>query len=199
MAEYASENQQRRLLHTRQVTCTGYLREDGLFEFEGRLRDTKSYDTTLLFSSIPANEPVHQMLIVMTVDQDLLIHDLKAVTEAGPTPFCSQINGAYAALKGLRIGSGFKKRLLERVGGEQGCTHLTELLGPMATTVYQTVSMLAYGSRREQAAVDRAGEFAGNQWVIGTCHGYRSDGEAVKRLLARSRTAEALPLAVAVD
>ncbi|MBO3273994.1 DUF2889 domain-containing protein [Pseudomonas sp. Milli4] len=199
MAEHASENQRRRLLHTRQVSCEGYLREDGLFEFEGRLRDTKSYDTTLLFSSISANQPVHQMLMIMTVDRDLVIHDLKAVTEAGPTPFCRQINGAYAALKGLRIGPGFKKRLLERVGGEQGCTHLTELLGPMATTVYQTVSMLAYGTPRERAAVDRASEFAGNKWVIGTCHAYQRGGEAERRLLARSRYTEPMPLAVAND
>ncbi|MCY1294550.1 hypothetical protein D9M70_438500 [compost metagenome] len=89
--------------------------------------------------------------------------------------------------------------MLERVGGERGCTHLTELLGPMATTVYQTLSMLAYGAQRERVAVDPHTQFAGNRWVIGSCHGYRNGGEAAQRLLARSQTTDSLPLAAAFD
>ena len=34
----------RTLLHTRQVQCTGWEREDGLFDIEGRLSDVRAHD-----------------------------------------------------------------------------------------------------------------------------------------------------------
>ena len=34
----------RQHLHTRRVTCTGYFREDGLFDIEGQITDEKTYE-----------------------------------------------------------------------------------------------------------------------------------------------------------
>lgn len=171
----------RRLLHTRQVTCTGYLRSDGLFDIEGRLLDTKGCDTEMPFGTIPAGGTLHQMHLLMTVDSDLVIQHVEARSEVVPTPYCAQISHAYAALKGVKIGAGFKKRIAERVGGIQGCTHLTELLGPMATTLIQTTAPIL----RERMLLrerQEAGFKRPKHWVIGTCHTYRHDGEVVRTL-----------------
>ena len=34
----------RQHLHTRRVTCTGYFRDDGLFDIEGQITDEKTYE-----------------------------------------------------------------------------------------------------------------------------------------------------------
>ncbi|MNC32850.1 hypothetical protein D3C75_812230 [compost metagenome] len=171
----------RQLLHTRNVTCTGYLRSDGLFDIEGRLLDTKGCDTDMPFGTIAAGGALHQMYILMTVDSNLVIQHVEARSEVTPAPMCKQISHAYAALKGLKVGAGFKKKVAERVGGERGCTHLTELLGPMATTLIQTTAPLL----REQMRLRETREPGFKRpkhWVIGTCHTYRTDGEAVRTL-----------------
>lgn len=171
----------RRLLHTRQVLCTGYERDDGLFDIEGCLLDTKGVDTEFIYGTVPANGVLHGMRILMTVDRNMEIRHLEALSMQAPTPVCSHVNQAYAALVGVRIGPGFKKRVAERVGGVKGCTHLTELLGPMATTAIQTMAPVMQKRLRERAARDPDFKMP-SHWVIGTCHAYRPDGDAARRV-----------------
>ncbi|MEF9897494.1 MAG: DUF2889 domain-containing protein [Pseudomonas sp.] len=170
----------RRLLHTRQVICTGFERDDGMFDIEGRLLDTKAVDTDFPYGTVQANGVLHYMRVTMTVDRGLVIRKIYAVSEQAPTPVCDQINRAYSALVGISIGPGFRKRVAERVGGVKGCTHLTELLGPMATTAVQTMAPLMRMQQRQRAAQDPAYQLPGH-WVIGTCHAYHPDGDAARR------------------
>ncbi|TDF83936.1 DUF2889 domain-containing protein [Pseudomonas sp. H9] len=175
-----SPSTKRRLLHTRQVVCTGFEREDGLFDIEGRLLDTKGVATDFPYGTIPAEGVLHYMRIIMTLDQDMIIRQFKAISEQAPTPACSQIDRAYGALVGLRIGPGFKKHVAERVGGVKGCTHLTEMLGPMATTAIQTLAPVIQQRLRQRAASDPDFQMP-RHWVIGTCHAYHPEGDAARR------------------
>lgn len=176
------ENQTtRRLLHTRRVECAGYEREDGLFEIEGRLLDTKGEQTDFPYGPIIAGGTLHHMRLLMVLDRKLVIQSVEAVTEQAPTPVCGQITAAYRALAGLQIGAGFKKRVAERVGGLNGCTHLTELLGPMATTAIQTLAPIVQKRLRQRAATDPDFEMP-RHWVIGSCHAYRPGGDAARRV-----------------
>jgi len=170
----------RRLLHTRRVTCTGYLRDDGLFEFEGLLIDTKTYDARLTCKTVASGEPIHHLGLRLVVDRDLVIQAADVLSQAVPTPFCTQVNAAYAELVGLKIGPGLRRKAAERVGGVRGCVHLTELLGPLATTAVQTISMLFLDAEGEHAGA--AGLDAAQHWLVGTCHVYRPDGEMVRLL-----------------
>ncbi|UVE19605.1 DUF2889 domain-containing protein [Pseudomonas sp. LS44] len=181
MSEKIAGSPGRKLLHTRQVVCTGYLRDDGLFDIEGRLLDTKGIDTQFLYGTIAAGGVLHQMRLVMTLDERMLIQHIEAHSEHAPTPVCPHISSAYAALKGLRIGPGFKKRAAELVGGLKGCTHLTEMLGPMATTAVQTMAPVIQKRLRERAARDPSFEMP-SHWVIGTCHAYHPEGEAARKI-----------------
>lgn len=180
MLETKPDTSGRRLLHTRRVDCTGYLRKDGLFEFDGWLLDTKTYDAQLSYKLISAGEPVHHLGLRLTIDRQLVIQAVEVLSRAVPTPFCSQVNAAYAGLVGIRVGPGMKKRAAERVGATLGCTHLTELLGPLATTVLQTITMLFLdkGNPQSQAMAVEDDQ----KWVIGTCHVYRPGGEMARRL-----------------
>ncbi|WP_321912481.1 MULTISPECIES: DUF2889 domain-containing protein [unclassified Paraburkholderia] len=168
----------RKLAHTRQIVCTGYVRDDGLYDIEARMTDTKGHDSALLFKDVPRGSPIHDMRFTITIDAHLVIRAAHAHTESAPTPWCSQINEAYAKLAGIAIGSGFMKEVKARLGGALGCTHLTELLGPMATTAFQTIMGLQEGAHTSLAAAAR-GEGKPLLPMLDACHAWRADGEVV--------------------
>lgn len=175
----------RRPIHHRAVHCTGYVRDDGLIDIEGEMRDITPTGTRLLMSTLPPGAAIHHMCITLTVDRQLYVHDVVARIHASPTHFCTEIETAYAALKGLRIGNGFRQRVRERVGGVAGCTHMTELLGPLATTAFQCVYALL---RAEQGSPVPPGNGPlPRPTVADTCHNYRSGGQALEILWPRSR------------
>jgi hypothetical protein len=185
----------RKRIHTRQIVCEGFQRDDGLWDIEGYLLDTRSYPTsTPSRPEIKAGDPLHQMRLRITVDNDMLIHDAFASTENGPHHVCPQINSAYDQLKGMKIGPGFTLRVKERFRGIKGCTHLTELLGPMATTAFQTLWKM-----REQPEAESANEPAQASGprkrppILDGCHALRSDGEVVKVRWPEFYTGEGSP------
>jgi hypothetical protein len=163
----------RQLIHTRRVTCQGYRREDGLWDIEGRLLDTKSYDFANRDrgGAIRAGEAIHEMAVRVTLDDAFLIHKVEAVTEHAPFSICGDIAPAFAALVGLRLGTGFMRLVRERFGGVRGCTHLVELMGPIATTAFQTIGPMlwAEGGQNEPTR------------LIDSCHALAADGPVVAR------------------
>lgn len=165
----------RTALHDRRVHCQGYRREDGLWDIEGHLVDTKDYD----FSNhhrgrIAAGESLHEMRVRVTIDDDFVIHAVEAVTEAAPFRACGEIAPDFAALAGRRIGPGFQSVVKQMFGGTRGCTHIVELFGPIATTAYQTL----YPVRERRSAANSA---RSRPRVIDRCHALAADGEVVRR------------------
>ena len=166
----------RKHLHTREIVCRSYQRDDGLWDIEGSITDTKTY----AFDNrdrgrIGAGEPVHEMLIRLTVDDDRVVHAAEASTHAGPFNICGDIASAYASLKGLRIGPGWRKAVQKCVGGIRGCTHITDLLmGPLAVTAYQAV-------RTDRKKSEENKRESGKPALLNTCHALASDSPIAKR------------------
>jgi hypothetical protein len=177
---------ERTLVHTRQITCDAYVRSDGLYEIEGRMVDQKTFEAVLPFKTVAPRVPFHDMRITMAVDSDMVIRHVEARTAAAPTPYCTEMNATYASLVGVSIGPGFKAEVKARVGGAKGCTHLTDLLGPMATTVIQASLAQMQTAERVRMLTDSELPMP-KPWVIGTCHTYRMDGEAVKVIWPEGR------------
>jgi len=171
----------RRPLHTRTVTCTGFLRDDGLIDLEGEMQDITPTGTDLLFKTVPPGGAIHHMRLTMTIDRDMVIHDVVARIQAGPTQYCPEIESAYAALKGLQIRGGFRQQAKAIVGGVKGCTHLTELLGPMATTAMQSTMAIMRAERNGRRPMDGDGPMP-RPALIGSCHTYRMGSPAVDYL-----------------
>ena len=181
----------RQHLHTRRVTCQGFFRDDGLWDIEGRITDEKTYEHANEWRGLlKAGDFVHDMSIRLTLDHKFTIVDVEAVTDKSPYRICGGIAPDFKKLIGLRIGGGFHREVRARLGGVHGCTHIVELLGPVATTAFQTVSS---GKARELNRAHRAKN--GNlpapatkstarprkPYVIDTCHAWSADGEVVKR------------------
>ena len=130
----------RQPIHRRTITIEGFRREDGLFDVEGRLTDVKYFDVPLADEVRRAGEPVHDMKIRITLDENLNVVDACAATDAMPyRDACDKITPDYAKLRGHRIAPGFRNLLAELFGGLRGCTHLTELLGSIAPAAVQSL------------------------------------------------------------
>jgi len=131
----------REALHARSIEIRGYAREDGLFDIEGHLVDTKPRDFQLASGTRAAGEPVHDMWLRITIDSTLTIVDAAAAMDAMPfVDHCGAIVPAYRKLVGLAIRPGYHNRLKELLGGVRGCTHVTELAGSLATAAFQTLA-----------------------------------------------------------
>ncbi|MDP2696573.1 DUF2889 domain-containing protein [Thalassospira sp.] len=185
-------------LHTRNITCTGYRRADGLWDIEGHITDVKTYGfENNDRGEIPPGVPIHQMWLRITLGDDMVITAVEAVTDHAPFNACDEIAPNYTKLVGLKIGPGLKQQIRERVGGIYGCTHLTELMGPVATTAFQTIFPIRAREaedRRKQAAAqnpdDASEQPKRRSPLVNTCHGWRSDGAAVKRIAPDSYTGD---------
>ena len=133
--------------HNRQVSCHGYARKDGLLDIEGELIDTKAYDfPSSTHGIITSGTPVHHMQVRITIDFEMVIQHAEAVTINGPYAVCPKGAENITGLIGLKIGPGWKRKVQAAIGGSKGCTHITELMGPMATTAFQTL----YGEKARQ-------------------------------------------------
>jgi hypothetical protein len=167
----------RKRLHTRRIVCEGFERADGLFDIEAQLVDDKDADFSLASGVRPAGEPVHDMRVRVTVDAELRVVDLVAISERVPYPGgCDTIGPAYSRLIGESLLFGFRRTLADAFGGVQGCTHLTDLLAALPTVAVQTLATLRYER-------DRAGKRKPHQ--LDRCHALESGSETVRRYYPR--------------
>ena len=164
-------------IHHRELDIRFFRRSDGLFEIEGRLLDRKSepFRRLLQDRDTPPGTALHDILVRLVVDESLLVHDASATLAASPFALCRGAADTLAPLKGLRIGAGWSKRVRELLGGAASCTHIVELLGPMATTVYQGMAPQRL-ARMAQAGNDE------HKSRIDSCYSYGKDREVVARL-----------------
>ena len=164
-------------IHIRSIVCNGYRRDDGLWDIEAHLIDTKAYTVHSDFRSLPAGAPFHSMTLRVTVDDILTIHAIEACIDAAPHRICPAVVPRLQCLVGLQIGSGFNTELRRRLSGERGCTHLVELFSPLATTAIQTVLPL----RRATSDGDPA-----HLKPIGGCHALAANGALAARYWPQS-------------
>lgn len=161
-------------LHHRQIDLRGYRRSDGLYEIEGRVVDTKTYAIRIEERTRAAGDPIHDMSVRMIVDEDLVVRDIIAVMDAWPHDACSGAASAMSAMVGRRIKPGWTMLVKETLGGPGSCTHLRELLLPMATAAYQTLSSV------RQARPDEVDD-AGKPVRIDSCYAYAAHRDIVRR------------------
>ena len=165
---------EREQLHTRRYEFGGYRRSDGLWDIEGQMTDTKTYAFENRHrGEVQAGEALHDMWIRLTIDEDFVVRDIQAATAAGPFAACPSAAAGYKRMIGTKLGRGWRQSIRKRLGGVEGCTHLSEMLQAMATVAYQTL----YPVRAKKAAENPR---PGKPPLIDTCHALRSDGEVVK-------------------
>lgn len=172
---------ERRHVHTRSIRVDAYARADGLWDLEAVLVDTKGRDFPLATGIRAAGDPVHEMHLTITIDTKLNIVDASARSTWVPYPgYCEQIGQAYRKLIGLNLRQDFRRHVRERLGGTQGCTHMTELATVLPTAAIQAFAGEVFKTR-DRATADEAGADSRKPWQLDRCHALRTDGAAVAR------------------
>jgi hypothetical protein len=165
----------RKPLHRRAIQVEAFERDDGLFDLEARLTDTKPHEIELLAGLLAPGQPIHDMLLRVTVDARFEIVDVQTDSMSVPVPgVCDAIGPAYRRLIGLNLLAGFRREAKARLGGTRGCTHLTELTGVLPTAALQAFGHLVL-------PVSGSGDASQPPFFIGQCHAYDRSGPVVQR------------------
>ena len=168
----------RKLAHTRKVTCHGYKRDDGLWDIEGRIVDTKPYRFPNKDRGgwIEADEALHDISIRITITEKMEVVDAEAIIDSSPYQYCKCVVATAKNLIGLKIAPGWTQKSKTAMGKNRGCTHLTELLGPVATTAIQTLSseLMKRSKTLPGDPIESASLF------LNSCHSLASDSPVVK-------------------
>ena len=124
-------------------------RDDGQLDLIATLRDS-----------------FHDIEIKVVVEgESLLITAVQAAFHKSPTVVCGNVSERLQRLVGFTIGKGLNRKLMEVLGGEEGCGNLRNLLLgllPLAINV-----KASSGIRDEQDMLD-----AIHEQLRGTCAGY---------------------------
>jgi Protein of unknown function (DUF2889) len=168
---------ERRLSHRRSIDIAGYQRRDGLYDIEATLIDVKGIPiVTPDRPNIAVGDELHNMVLCLTINSDMKIVAVNTLMNATPYITCPGIANAYQSLVGVVIGAGWTRIIKDLFNGVKGCTHLRELLGPIATVAFQTVvdEECRIKDYRESPEVFKA--------MIGSCYGLARDSHNVERL-----------------
>ena len=78
----------RREIHHRVIDMRAYEREDGLYDVEAHLVDTKPFSYTRFSADemTPAGQPIHDLWVRLTFDHDFVVTQIDAAAESG-APF----------------------------------------------------------------------------------------------------------------
>ncbi len=169
----------RKQLHTRAIEYRGYERDDGLWDIEAHMTDKKTYAFKNNWrGEIKVGEALHEMRLRVTIDDDFVIQDVEAATDNSPFQMCPSITPVYKSLVGIKMGLGWRKAIRMKVGGVEGCTHLTELLFPMATVAMQTIWPLQRNKKKQAQSEETKTDK--RPLVLNTCHAWSTDSTVVK-------------------
>ena len=181
----------RQLKHRRSIDVQIYARGHGLWEVDARITDVRASDTLMATGMLPAGAPIHEMLLRLVVDERFNVVEAGAETLAMPYPGdCSDYGDLYGRLVGLNLMRGFRHGVKERLGGIQGCTHITELTQVLPTAVVQAFAGEVIDTRGDSAESTQP-------FQIDRCRALRADGPAVKTYYPRwYRAPQHSPLAI---
>ena len=173
----------RRHLHTRSSVCEGFRRDDGLWDIEARILDTKTYAYEEPDRGLRnPGDPVHHMAVRLTLDDRMVVRGIEVDMPATPYTTCLSAAPAYQGLIGKQVGLGWRRAVNECVGGTRGCTHVRELLFPMATVAFQTMG----GWKEKETGAENLDEApvnaSGRPYFLDGCKSWAVDGPVVARL-----------------
>jgi hypothetical protein len=163
-------------VHFRQIDMRAFRRSDALFEIEARVVDRKPRDLPPAPGArfVRANEPLHDLGLRLVFDEDLLVHAIEPFTTFAPYPVCPEGGRELQSVVGLKMTGGWGREVRNRLSGARSCTHLMELLTPVATTAHQALRGFRTGRPEPTDANGRPAK-------IDSCYAFRANGEVVLR------------------
>lgn len=168
-----------RKIHTRTIEMSTYETDKGDIIVEGILKDNRLIPYYRPSGEKRPPHTVHHMVIRMRIGaSSFSIEDIEAEMPEIPQDECPQTSENLLKIKGMKIAPGFTEKVKKRLGGINGCSHLTALVHAMASAAVQGIWV--YNSRKPENAgmsLDMLDEY-----LINTCWVWRKDGPLETRL-----------------
>ena len=144
----------------------------------GELRDRRMAPTVDLKGNPRKAGVVHHLRIRMKVaTRTLTIEEIEADMLHAPHQECTEMHRSVDEIKGLVLSPGFSSRVKKKMGGRNGCIHLTTLLLAMAPAALQ-----GYWVHNDRKSERRriSGQHL-EQYLIDTCRVWRREGPLVQQ------------------
>jgi hypothetical protein len=161
-------------LHFRRIDMRGFRRSDGLYEIEGRVTDRKPYD--FVPAEAGGRSPPISRYTIWACDSYSTTRCwcTMCTPSAKPIPTAiARVAAVCCSPERLRMSSGWAKEVRERLGRADSCTHLRELLIPLATAALQSMSVLKKNRPEPLDAMGRPKK-------IDSCYAYAAQRELVR-------------------
>ena len=172
----------RKPLHTRRISFEAFLREDGLWDIDAELVDSKSHTIHMHErGELAPGQPIHHMRIRVTVDDTMTIRAIATAMDSAPFGQCQLAVDPVQRLVGATLGAGWRKAIEAAMGGVAGCTHLRELLFNVATAAFQTIPI--HLSQQREARGEARDPDAPAPYFLGKCLSWDREGPVVQRVL----------------
>jgi hypothetical protein len=167
--------------HSRSIEMTSHALDDGTILVEGWLREDRFASVYALTGEKIEPGPVHHMVIWLKLGgTPPTILDAEAEMVHVPLEFCRSTLERIQDVIGLEIRAGFKKKVREMMGGEQGCVHLTHLLTVMSQAAFQ--GHVAHKRRNRQPLPESLEAVEGLDALLGSCRAWGREGPKVTQL-----------------
>ncbi|MBU2551385.1 MAG: DUF2889 domain-containing protein [Proteobacteria bacterium] len=151
------------------VVAEGWLRDERLipgYYWDGRIR--------------PPHRPHHMCVRLLIGGWPLTVLDAEAEMPTTPFEGCRTTSESLQKIVGLPLVSGFSDRVRERLGGVEGCTHLTALIvsmGPPALHGFWTMK-----AREKQEPPRSFDEVPGLAYTMNSCTLWAEDGPIIQMI-----------------
>ena len=130
----------RKPAHTRKTEFHVYARDDGMWDIDAVILDTKPYPLHTMDSGLrQPGDSIHQMAIRVTIDEEMTVRSIATAMAAAPFNECPAALDPMQKMVGASMTKGWRRSIDAALGGTLGCTHLRELLFNMATPAYQAI------------------------------------------------------------
>jgi hypothetical protein len=167
-------------IHKRRIEIRTYPLEDENLLAEGWLEDERFVQGYRWDGQPRAAGAVHRMCIrILVGGRPLSILDAEAEMLDVPHDLCPTTLDSAKRIIGLPIASGYSESVHRRIGGVQGCTHLTHLITTMGPAVLH--GYWTQRSRKRRPFPRSLAELPGAGAIINSCRLWREDGPLVQK------------------
>ena len=168
-------------VHERRLEFRTYPLEDERLIVEGWLKDERLVPGYHWDGGARPTGTVHWMCVRLLLGgRPLSILDAEAEMPGVPHPLCPTTLDSVKKIIGLPIVSGYGEAVHKRLGGVQGCNHLTHLIATMGTA-----ALHGYWTQRSREPLPMPkslDEFPDLGNVINSCRLWREDGPLMEQI-----------------
>jgi hypothetical protein len=138
---------------------------------------------------------VHRIGVRLLVgDWPPAIQEAEAKMVDIPHELCPTVADSVQKIVGVSVAAGFSEQIRRRLGGVEGCSHLTHLILAMGPAILH--GFWAQHSRQPRPAPRTKEEVQGLPYLINSCHLWREDGpllQLVDETIARLNSEPGTP------